>query len=159
MTTSITLRVSSNCSFLIQNDLKRTTGENRKKYSFLRLQNHDKSKVLCGRNRLSYGEFRVMHLRPLGQLSTGIFQSVFPTNINLFKKLLGRKTGKKTKKYSIFKLENPNKIKDFLRTKIPNGLKFSSQPRYDHFDTSPSMLTRFPEINAVSVSFLLTDQL
>ncbi len=24
----------------------------------------------------------------------------------------------------------------------------SSQPRYDHFDTSPYMLTQFPEINA-----------
>ena len=27
----------------------------------------------------------------------------------------------------------------------------SSQPRYDHFDTSPYMLTRFHEINAYSV--------
>ncbi len=79
-----------------------------------------------------------MHLRPLGQLSTSIFQSVFPTNKNSFKKLLGRKTGKKTKNYSIFKFENPNKIKVFLRTKLPNGLKFSSQSRYDHFDTSPN---------------------
>ena len=67
-----------------------------------------------------------MHLRPLGQLSTSIFQSVFPTNKNSFKKLLGRKTGKKTKNYSIFKFENPNKIKVFLRTKLPNSLKFSS---------------------------------
>ena len=25
----------------------------------------------------------------------------------------------------------------------------SSQPRYDHFDTSPYMLTRLPEINAL----------
>ncbi|MBP3300495.1 MAG: hypothetical protein J6M34_03205, partial [Clostridia bacterium] len=84
--------------------------------------------------------FRVMHLRPLGQLSTSIFQSVFPTNKNSFKKLLGRKTGKKTKNYSIFKFENPNKIKVFLRTKLPNGLKFSSRSRYDHFDTSPYLI-------------------
>ena len=83
-----------------------------------------------------------MHLRPLGQLSTSIFQSVFPTNKNSFKKLLGRKTGKKTKNYSIFKFENPNKIKVFLRTKLPNGLKFSSQPRYDHFDTSPYKIVK-----------------
>ena len=87
-----------------------------------------------------YTTFRVSHLRPLGQLSTSIFQSVFPTNKNSFKKLLGRKTGKKTKKYSIFKFVNPNKIKVFLRTKLPNGLKFSSQSRYDHFDTTPYML-------------------
>ena len=78
----------------------------------------------------------MMHLRPLGKLSTSIFQSAFPTNKNSFKKLLGRKTGKKTKNYSIFKFENPNKIKVFLRIKLPNGLKFSSQPRYDHFDTA-----------------------
>ncbi len=36
--------------------------------------------------------------------------------------------------------ENPNKIKVFLRTKLPNGLKFSSQPRYDLFDTAPYIL-------------------
>ena len=29
--------------------------------------------------------------------------------------------------------------------------KISSQPRYDHFDTSPYMLTRFCEVNAYSV--------
>ncbi len=92
-----------------------------------------------------------MHLRPLGQLSTSIFQSVFPTNKNSFKKLLGRKTGKKTKNYSIFKFENPNKIKAFLRTKLPNGLKFSSQPRYDHFDTSPcKKYSVFGENNMIS---------
>ena len=28
------------------------------------------------------------------------------------------------------------------------GHSFSSQPRYDHFDTSPCMLTRKTEINA-----------
>ena len=90
-----------------------------------------------------------MHLRPLGQLSTSIFQSVFPTNKNSFKKLLGRKTGKKTKNYSIFKFENPNKIKVFLRTKLPNGLKFSSHVRYDHFDTSPciKMLCYFIKVS------------
>ena len=94
-----------------------------------------------------------MHLRPLGQLSTSIFQSVFPPNKNSFKKLLGRKTGKKTKNYSIFKFENPNKIKVFLRTKLPNGLKFSSQPRYDDFDTSPYVSMIIPEFSEKSIPF------
>ena len=60
MTTSITLRVFSKLQFSqFKNDLERTTGENRKKYSILMFWNPDESRVLCGRNRLSYGEFRV----------------------------------------------------------------------------------------------------
>ena len=31
---------------------------------------------------------------------------------------------------------------DFRRTKRPSSRKISSQPRYDHFDTSPYMLSR-----------------
>ena len=44
--------------------------------------------------------------------------------------------------------EKPRKIKGFRSGNYRVATTISSQPRYDHFDTSPYMLTQFPEINA-----------
>ena len=53
--------------------------------------------------------FRVLHLRPLGQLSVCIFQSAFFFAQISVKKFLERKAGENTEKYSIFNFENPYK--------------------------------------------------
>ena len=45
--------------------------------------------------------------------------------------------------------EKPRKIKGFRNGGFPIATTISSQPRYDHFDTSPYMLTRHTEINAI----------
>ena len=44
--------------------------------------------------------------------------------------------------------EKPHKIKGFRSESYRVATTISSQPRYDHFDTSPCMLTRETEINA-----------
>ena len=44
--------------------------------------------------------------------------------------------------------EKPRKIKGFRNGGYRIATTISSQPRYDHFDTSPCMLTRKAEINA-----------
>ena len=44
--------------------------------------------------------------------------------------------------------EKPHKIKGFRSGSYRVATTISSQPRYDHFDTSPCMLTRETEINA-----------
>ncbi len=51
--------------------------------------------------------FRVLHLRPLGQLSVCVFQSAFFFAQISVKKFLERKAGENTEKYSIFDFENP----------------------------------------------------
>ena len=87
-----------------------------------------------------------MHLRPLGQLSTSIFQSVFPTNKNSFKKLLGRKTGKKTKNYSILMFWNPDE------SRVLCGRNRLS---YGEFRVSPVMTTSIRLHICQSAVFLL----
>ena len=44
--------------------------------------------------------------------------------------------------------EKPHKIKGFRSGGYRVATTISSQPRYDHFDSSPCMLTRETEINA-----------
>ena len=59
--------------------------------------------------------------------------------------LMGR-----TKKNIKFKIpEKPRKIKGFRSGGYRIATTISSQPRYDHFDTSPYILTRHTEINAI----------
>ena len=70
---------------------------------------------------------------PFNHLGTSPYISV----CFILKKFLERKAGENTEKYSIFDSENPYKQRVFRRTKRPSCRKISSQPRYDHFDTSP----------------------
>ena len=73
--------------------------------------------------------FRVLHLRPLGQLSV----YVIPFS---FEKLFARTDGKNNK---IFNFRTEQKLSiygDFEGSILPNSQKISSQPRYDHFDTA-----------------------
>ena len=74
--------------------------------------------------------FRVLHLRPLGQLSV----YVIPFS---FEKLFARTDGKNNK---IFNFRTEQKLSiygDFEGSILPNSQKISSHVRYDHFDTSP----------------------
>ena len=83
----------------------------------------------------------MLHLRPLGQLSV----YVIPFS---FEKLFARTDGKNNK---IFNFRTEQKLSiygDFEGSILPNSQKISSHVRYDHFDTSPCMLTRKTEINA-----------
>lgn len=74
--------------------------------------------------------FRVLHLRPLGQLSV----YVIPFS---FEKLFARTDGKNNK---IFNFRTEQKLSvygGFEGSILPNSQKISSHVRYDHFDTSP----------------------
>ena len=74
--------------------------------------------------------FRVLHLRPLGQLSV----YVIPFS---FEKLFARTDGKNNK---IFNFRTEQKLSvygDLEGSILPNSQKISSQARYDHFDTLP----------------------
>lgn len=76
--------------------------------------------------------FRVLHLRPLGQLSV----YVIPFS---FEKLFARTDGKNNK---IFNFRTEQKLSvygDLGGSILPNSQKISSAARYDHFDTSPSI--------------------
>ena len=75
--------------------------------------------------------FRVLHLRPLGQLSI----YVIPLS---FEKLFARTDGKNNK---IFNFQTEQKLNVYGETvvnKLPTSQKTSSQLRYDHFDTPPN---------------------
>ncbi|MDD6261817.1 MAG: hypothetical protein PUA83_01855, partial [Clostridiales bacterium] len=85
--------------------------------------------------------FRVLHLRPLGQLSVYVIP-------HFFQKLLERTDGKNNKIFNFRTGENPRIYGLFKRSKQPALQKISSQPRYDHFDTSPCMSTRQGGIDA-----------
>ena len=79
----------------------------------------------------TYTAFRVLHLRPLGQLSI----YVIPLS---FEKLFARTDGKNNK---IFNFQTEQKLNVYGETvvnKLPTSQKTSSQLRYDHFDTSPN---------------------
>ena len=80
--------------------------------------------------------FRVLHLRPLGQLSVYVIP-------HFFQKLLERTDGKNNK---IFNFRTEQKLSiygDFEGSILPNSQKISSQARYDHFDTSPCINIQF----------------
>ncbi len=75
--------------------------------------------------------FRVLHLRPLGQLSVYVIP-------HFFQKLFARTDGKNNK---IFNFRTEQKLSVYGETvgnKLPTSQKISSQLRYDHFDTSPN---------------------
>ena len=79
--------------------------------------------------------FRVLHLRPLGQLSV----YVIPFS---FEKLFARTDGKNNK---IFNFRTEQKLRvygDFEESILPNSQKNSSAARYDHFDTSPNKVCK-----------------
>ena len=78
--------------------------------------------------------FRVLHLRPLGQLSV----YVIPLS---FEKLFARTDGKNNKIFNFRTEQKLSVYREIKRSILPNSQKISSQPRYDHFDTSPYMFT------------------
>ena len=49
--------------------------------------------------------------------------------------------GRTSENIKLEKPENPSKIKGFRRRSYREATTISSQPRYDHFDTSPYMST------------------
>ena len=82
-----------------------------------------------------YTTFRVAHLRPLGQLSVYLLNCSF-----LVQKRFGENYRREREKIFDFNVLKPRWIKGFVRTKPPKLRRISSQPRYDHFDTSPYIL-------------------
>lgn len=74
--------------------------------------------------------FRVLHLRPLGQLSV----YVIPFS---FEKLFARTDGKNSKLFSFSNRVKPAWLQGFWWTKRTASRKISSQSRYDRFDTFP----------------------
>ena len=93
-----------------------------------------------------YTTFRVSHLRPLGQLSVYLLNCSF-----LVQKRFGENYRREQEKIFDFNVLKPRQIKGFVRTKPPKLRRISSQPRYDHFDTSPSMLNPVLEYNDYSI--------
>ncbi len=65
-----------------------------------------------------------------------------------FKKLFARTDGKNNKIFSFRTSPKRSVYGGSKRSILPNLSGISSAPRYDHFDTSPYMLTRKTEINA-----------
>ena len=95
-------------------------------------RNPDESRVLCGRNRLSYGEFRV---RPVMTASIRLRVELFGTliaNCKAGSNFTAHKVREKCRKCE----ENEGKTR-FRETPRDETEMISSQPRYDHFDTSP----------------------
>ena len=132
MTTSIPLRV-----FIFTSALKKTSekGENwwrelRDIYFSMIAEKPHKIKVFQRWASKKGIRFRVLHLRPLGQLSVYVIPY-------FFQKLLERTDGKNNKIFNFRTGENPWFYGLFKRSKQPTLQKISSQPRYDHFDTSP----------------------
>lgn len=99
MTTSITLRVYFNL-LLTQKFLERKAGENTEKYSIFDFENPYKWGISGGRNDQAAVKFRVLHLRPLGQLSVYVIP-------HFFQKLLERTDGKNNKIFNFRTRENP----------------------------------------------------
>ena len=141
MTTSIPLRVCQTRSEHLEPQKRGKTKmlERRvrtAKYLVFRTrENPWKQRETGGRKNLSCGGFRVLHLRPLGQLSVSIF--VRFSFQKFAQKFVGEKTGEKAKKYSIWIFGNPELVRVFGGTKFTDSAEISSQPRYDHFDTAP----------------------
>ena len=76
--------------------------------------------------------FRVLHLRPLGQLSV----YVIPFS---FEKLFARTDGKNNKIFNFRTEQKLSSYGEFEGSILPNSQKISSRARYDHFDTSPRL--------------------
>ena len=152
MTTSIPLRVCQTRSEHLEPQKRGKTKmlERRvrtTKYLVFRTrENPWKQRETGGRESLSRGGFRVLHLRPLGQLSVSIF--VRFSFQKFAQKFVGEKTGETAKNIRFWDFLCWGISRRIRGTKFPASAEISSQPRYDHFDTSPYMLTRNTEINA-----------
>ena len=85
--------------------------------------------------------FRVLHLRPLGQLSVSIF--IRFSFQKFAQKFVGEKTGEKAKNIRFWDFLCWGISRRIRGTKFPVSAEISSQPRYDHFDTSPYDVTPF----------------
>ena len=83
--------------------------------------------------------FRVLHLRPLGQLSVSIFTRFSFQKIA--QKFVGEKTGEKAKniRFGILRLSEASR--NIRGTERTDPAEISSAPRYDHFDTIPYYLS------------------
>ena len=79
--------------------------------------------------------FRVLHLRPLGQLSVSIFIRAFFQEIA--RKFVGEKTGETAKNIRFWDFLCWGISRRIRGTKFPASAEISSQGRYDHFDTYP----------------------
>ena len=137
MTTSIPLRV-----FIFTSALKKTSekGENwwrelRDIYFSMIAEKPHKIKVFQRWASKKGIRFRVLHLRPLGQLSVSIFIRAFFQKIA--RKFVGEKTGEKAKNIRFWDFLCWGTSRRSGGTKITGPAEISSQPRYDHFDTSP----------------------
>ena len=63
-------------------------------------------------------------------------------NPKIVPKTFGKNWRKELRNIRFFELREPAETLDFRWTKLTLFRKFSSQSRYDHFDTSPYILTR-----------------
>ena len=149
--------------FNSQNLLERKAGEKAKKYSIWIFGNPELARVFEGTKRTGAGKissaarynhfdtlpcinihfwglitwFRVLHLRPLGQLSVSIF--VRFSFQKFAQKFVGEKTGETAKNIRFWDFLCWGISRRIRGTKFPASAEISSQPRYDHFDTSPCM--------------------
>ena len=86
--------------FILKKFLERKAGENTEKYSIFYFENPFISRISGGRNDQAALKFRVLHLRPLGQLSVYLIP-------HFFQKLLERTDGKNNKIFNFRTGENP----------------------------------------------------
>ena len=98
-------------------------------------ENPYKSRIFSGENGQSQRAFRVLHLRPLGQLSVSIF--VRFSFQKFAQKFVGEKTGETAKNIRFWDFLCWGISRRIRGTKFPASAEISSQSRYDHFDTSP----------------------
>ena len=90
---------------------------------------------LSGANSQLFKKFRVLHLRPLGQLSVSIF--VRFSFQKFAQKFVGEKTGETAKNIRFWDFLCWGISRRIRGTKFPASAEISSQGRYDHFDTCP----------------------
>lgn len=109
-------------------------------------ENPYKSRVFSGENGQSQRAFRVLHLRPLGQLSVSIFIRAFFQKIA--RKFVGEKTGEKAKNIRFWDFLCWGTSRRSGGTKFTDSAEISSQPRYDHFDTSPCCIFKALRVSA-----------
>ena len=105
--------------------MERKAGENTEKYSIFNFENPYKWGISGGRNDQVTVKFRVLHLRPLGQLSVYVIP-------HFFQKLLERTDGKNNNIFN-FRTEEKAEIMGFL-----SG---ANSQLYKKFRVSPVMTT------------------
>ena len=101
--------------FILEKFLERKAGENTEKYSIFDFENPLKSRISGGRNDQTAVKFRVLHLRPLGQLSLYVIP-------HFFQKLLERTDGKNNKIFN-FRTEKKLILRAFLAEQTANSSK------------------------------------